>query len=168
MDGCIIDPFNQLSNDYGMRSDKYLETFLSDCSRFAQTNDIYLIIVAHPTKLKKSNGDDNYPCPDIFDIADGAMWNNKMDNILIYHRPEHQSDPMSSRCELHTKKIRRQKMVGKKGVLEFQLNRSVRRFTFNNRDVMQEALNPTSESKVNLTEYRATNFYEAGSKEFEF
>lgn len=59
-------------------------------------------------------------------------------------------------------------MVGKKGVLEFQLNRSVRRFTFNNRDVMQEALNPTSESKVNLTEYRAKNFYEAGSKEFEF
>ena len=168
VDGCIIDPFNQLSNDYGMRSDKYLETFLSDCSRFAQTNDIYLIIVAHPTKLKKSNGDDNYPCPDIFDIADGAMWNNKMDNILIYHRPEHQSDPMSSRCELHTKKIRRQKMVGKKGVLEFQLNRSIRRFTFNNRDVMQEALNPTSESKVNLTEYRARNFYEAGSKEFEF
>ena len=46
-----------------------------------------------------------------FDIADGAMWNNKMDNILIYHRPNHQKDPSSTLCELHTKKIRRQKSV---------------------------------------------------------
>lgn len=160
VDGCIIDPFNQLSNEYGARSDKYLETFLSDCSRFAQTNDVYFVIVAHPTKLKKMMNEENYPCPDIFDIADGAMWNNKMDNILIYHRPEHQTDPNSSLCELHTKKIRRQKMVGKKGVLEFQLNRTIRRFIFAGKDVMQEALNGEVEKPKSITEHRANNYYE--------
>ncbi len=166
VDGCVIDPFNQLSNEYGARSDKYLETFLSDCSRFAQTNNVYFIIVAHPTKLKKIQGEENYPCPDIFDIADGAMWNNKMDNILIYHRPEHQSDPNSSLCELHTKKIRRQKMIGKKGVLEFQLNRTIRRFVFSGKDVMGSALKGEKETKqLNITDYR--NFHEP-NKDFEF
>ena len=59
-------------------------------------------------------------------------------------------------------------MVGKKGVLEFQLNRTVRRFTFGNKDVMGEILCPNSKSEIKLTEYRARNYYEAGSKEFEF
>ena len=48
VNGVVIDPFNQLTNDYGKaggRSDKYLETFLSDCTRFAQQNNIYFIII---------------------------------------------------------------------------------------------------------------------------
>ena len=140
--GCIIDPFNQLSNDYnsaGGRSDKYLESFLSDCSRFAQINSVYFVVVAHPHKLRKEQ-DGNYPCPDVFDLADGAMWNNKMDNIIVYHRPNHQKDPNSSVCELHSKKIRRQKQVGKKGVLEFEYYRTQRRYYVNGRDVLGYAL----------------------------
>lgn len=130
--GCVIDPFNQLSNDYnsaGGRTDKYLETFLSDCARFAQINSQYFIIVAHP-KMMRKDPDGNYPMPDVFDLADGAMWNNKMDNILIFHRPNHQKDPTSPICELATKKIRRQKQVGKKGTIEFELYRPSRRFYF--------------------------------------
>lgn len=132
--GVLIDPFNQLSNNYtsaGGRSDKYLETFLSDCKRFAQTNNVFFNIIAHPTKMQKQ-ADGNYPCPDVFDIADGAMWNNKMDNILIYHRPIHQTDPLAPDCEFHSKKIRRQKTVGAKGYYLFEYNRKKRRFLFEN------------------------------------
>lgn len=140
--GCIIDPFNQLSNDYGSaggRTDKYLETFLSDCSRFAQINNIFFVIVAHPHKLRKEV-DGNYPCPDVFDLADGAMWNNKMDNIIVYHRPNHQKDPTSNLCSFHSKKIRRQKQVGKKGELHFEYVRKQRRYFFDNRDILGELL----------------------------
>lgn len=142
IDGCVIDPFNQLANNYqgaGGRSDKYLETLLSDFSRFSQSNQLYFLVVAHPKMLHKDNAG-NYPCPDVFDIADGAMWNNKMDNILIYHRPNHQADPSSPVCEIHTKKIRRQKVVGKKGWFEFQYNRGKRRYIFGNSDPMQELI----------------------------
>jgi hypothetical protein len=144
VNGVIIDPFNQLSNDYSKsgRSDKYLETFLSDCTRFTQINNIYFVIVAHPTKLTKG-GDGNYPCPDIFDIADGAMWNNKMDNILVYHRPGHQKDPSNPACEFHSKKIRDQKTVGKKGVVDFEYFRPSRRFHFGGQDNMQRLINYT-------------------------
>lgn len=140
--GVVIDPFNQLTNDYGSaggRTDKYLETFLSDCSRFSQQNSLYFGIIAHP-KAQAKGKDGNYPCPDIFDIADGAMWNNKMDNILIYDRPNHQQDPMNDVCTLHTKKIRRQKIVGKKGSLSFNFDRTKRRFVFGGRDPMAEAI----------------------------
>jgi len=140
VDGCIIDPFNQMQNDYnssGGRTDKYLETFLSDCSRFAQLNNQFFIIVAHPVKLQKDSTG-NYPCPDVYDIADGAMWNNKMDNIIVYHRPNHQHEPDSPLCELHTKKIRRQKTVGKKGTVEFEIDRKTRRFIFDNKDHFED------------------------------
>lgn len=143
VDGVIIDPFNQLANDYGKsggRSDKYLETFLSDCGRFAQMNNVFFTIVAHPKAMRK-DPDGNYPAPDKFDIADGAMWNNKMDNILIYHRPKHQKEPQSPHCELKSIKIRRQKQVGKLGAVDFELLRATRRFYFNDVDVMQSIIN---------------------------
>lgn len=140
VDGCVIDPFNQMTNDYnsaGGRSDKYLEAILGDFDRFATINQIYLIIVAHPHKMHK-DASGNYPCPDVYDIADGAMWNNKMYNILVYHRPNHQKDPMSPACELHTKKIKRQKVVGKKGVMEFEYIRQRRRYFIDGVDLISE------------------------------
>lgn len=131
VEGIVIDPFNQLENNYGGgRSDKYLESFLSDSRRFAIENNIYYILVAHPHKLRKENGAKDYPCPDVFEIADGAMWNNKCDNIIIYHRPYAQSDPDNPVCEHHSKKIRRQKIVGKKGWFSFEMSRHKRRFYF--------------------------------------
>ena len=150
IDGCIIDPFNQMTNEYaksGGRSDKYLETFLADCSRFAQLNNVYFTIVAHPHKMQKDSTG-NYPCPDVFDIADGAMWNNKMDNILVYHRPDHQKNPDSNSCELHTKKIRRQRVVGKKGVVYFALQKGFRRYLFDSGDPMGKVIEAEKEKPI--------------------
>lgn len=140
--GVAIDPFNQMVHDYsinGGRTDQYLETVLGDLGRFAVSNGVYFTIVMHPKQLQK-NGAMNYPCPDVFDLAGGAMWNNKMDNILVYHRPYGQSDPTNRECELHTKKIRRQKVVGQKGVLHFEYVRSSRRYEIGGKDYMSELL----------------------------
>jgi hypothetical protein len=142
VDGVDIDPFNQLANNYqnfGGR-DKYLEWVLSLFSRFSQTNNVYFWIIAHPVKMQKAT-DGNYPCPDVFDIADGALWNNKLDNILVYHRPFGQTDPQNPTCEFHSKKIRRQKIVGKKGFFVFEMLFKTRRFFFNGSDPMQKLLN---------------------------
>ena len=158
VNGCIIDPFNQMANDYnksGGRSDKYLEFILSDFHRFAQVNNQYFIIVAHPVKMKKPQEGASYPCPDVFDIADGAMWNDKMDNIIVYHRPNHQEEPNSPLCELHSKKIRRQKTVGRKGVASFELNRPLRRYTFLGKDPISNLLK--KEEQVSMNDIRGRN-----------
>ena len=142
VDGVDIDPFNQLANNYqnfGGR-DKYLEWVLSLFSRFSQINNVYFWIIAHPIKMLKGS-DGNYPCPDVFDIADGALWNNKLDNILVYHRPYGQTDPQNPTCEFHSKKIRRQKIVGKKGFFLFEMLFRTRRFFFNGLDPLQKILN---------------------------
>jgi hypothetical protein len=142
VDGCDIDPFNQMSNNYqGFAGrDKYLEWVLTDFARFAVLNNVYFWIVAHPIKLPKQQ-DGNYPCPDVFDIADGAMWNNKMDNILVYHRPLAQTEPQNPACEFYSKKIRRQKTVGKKGFSSFEMNFPSRRFIFIGGDPLGREMN---------------------------
>jgi hypothetical protein len=141
IDGIDIDPFNQMAHDYGKgRTDQYLETFLGDFARFVQINNVYGLIVAHPNKGHKDQSG-NYPCPDVFDLAGGAMWNNKMDNILIYHRPFFQTDPNNPTCEFHSKKIRRQKSVGKRGFFLFEMIFTQRRFFFNGSDPMQKIIN---------------------------
>lgn len=148
VDGVDIDPFNQMANEYNkfQRSDKYLEWVLSVFARFAQINNIYFWIIAHPVKMQKG-GDGNYPCPDVFDLTDGAMWNNKMDNILVYHRPFAQTDPQNPTCEFYSKKIRRQKVVGKKGFVVFEMFFKTRRFLFDGSDVLQKILN---ENNINF------------------
>lgn len=161
VDGCDIDPFNQMTNNYqGFAGrDKYLEFVLTDFSRFAVLNDVFFWIVAHPTKLPKQQ-DGNYPCPEVFDVADGAMWNNKMDNILVYHRPLAQTDPQNPMCEFHSKKIRRQKTVGKKGASSFEMNFPTRRYIFLGGDPLQKAVNEKQldfnykQSKIEIPEQK--------------
>ena len=148
VDGCDIDPFNQLTNEYNKfpRSDKYLEWVLSVFGRFAQVNNVYFWIIAHPRQMQKAS-DGNYPCPDVFDLTDGAMWNNKMDNILIYHRPFAQTDPQNPLAEFHSKKIRRQKVVGKKGFFTFEMFFKKRRFVFGSLDYLGKML---KDQKINF------------------
>jgi hypothetical protein len=142
VDFCCIDPFNQMTNDYkgfGGRTDKYLETLLADFSRFAKKNDVYFWVIAHPKLMERDRGG-NYKCPDVFDINDGAMWNNKMDNITVYHRPFAQTDPSSPVAEFHAKKIKK-KSVGRKGFIMIEYIWDRRRFFIEGRDFIQEMLN---------------------------
>ena len=154
VNGVVIDPFNQLDNDYskvGGRDDKYLEVVLADFKRFAQINNIPFIIVAHPNKMKK-DGTGNYECPDVFDLSGGAMWNNKMDNILIYHRPMRGTNPESTICELHSKKIKRQRIVGVIGSLSFNLKPYSRRYVFGTGVDYIELAVPKKETKEQIDE----------------
>lgn len=160
VEGCIIDPFNQLSNDYnsvGGRDDKYLEIVLSDFARFSQVNQTVFIIVAHPTKMHKPKDSDNYPEPDVFDLAGGAMWNNKMDNIIVYHRPFRGEDPNNSLATLSSKKIRRQKIVGKLGTIELNLSRGIRRYLFDGEDPMEKLIHESYGKEYVKTELESNN-----------
>lgn len=142
VDFCCIDPFNQMTNDYkgfGGRTDKYLETLLADFARFAQKNDVFFWIIAHPKAMKK-DGTGNYECPDVFDINDGAMWNNKVSNILVYHRPNAQREPTDPKAEVWFKKIKK-KPVGRRGMIEIEYDWNKRRFFIDGRDLVQDALN---------------------------
>lgn len=139
VDGVVIDPFNQLTNDYkgfGGRDDKYLESFLSDFNRFIKINDVFGWIVAHPSKPQK-NSTGTYDAPTEYDLAGGAMWNNKMFNILAYHRPDSWTDPSSPHCQLYGRKIKLNRINGTRGLCtDFEYNFAKRRFLFGGKDVL--------------------------------
>jgi hypothetical protein len=122
--GCLTDPFNQLDNDwkkYG-RDDLYLSDYLSKKKRFALHQNIYDLTIAHPRGNAVKNASGDYGVPDVYDLANGAMWNNKMDNILCTHRPRKRSAPDDPTVDFYSQKIKKQKLVGKTGFTGLQYN----------------------------------------------
>jgi len=146
VDGIIIDPFNQLSHNRANRDDLYLESFLSTFTRFVQNNDLYSMIVTHPNKPQKNGTNKVYSEPDVYDLAGGAMWNNKAYNILCYHRPNFYLDPKDPYCTLTSQKIKRQKLNGIPGKVDFKYVRETSRFMeLENEDTSEFGYNPLTE-----------------------
>ena len=58
---------------------------LDKLTRFAQANDVLVILMAHPTKLYKNKEGHIYP-PSLYDISGSAHFYNKADYGLVIHR----------------------------------------------------------------------------------
>ena len=143
VDGCVIDPYNQLDNDIkkaGGREDMYLSSFLSKQKRFAQQHQIYMIIVAHPKGTISKNGSGDFECPDIYDLAGGAMWGNKCDNIICVYRPFHRSAPGNGLTRLISQKIKKQKRNGTPGEVELIFDVAAMRYKENYADAVDNPL----------------------------
>lgn len=131
VDGCLIDPFNQLDkyqNATSLRDDQYLSIFLTQEKRFAQKHNVYKLIIAHPKTLKK-NSDGMYDPPEAYDLHGGSMWFNKMDNILCWHRPFINDKYKSTEGVFISQKIKKQKLVGIPGEANLNFDRKTSRFT---------------------------------------
>lgn len=138
--GILFDPFNKLLRDYksaGDRDDRFLETFLTDLSVFTKHHNIFCVIIAHPTKLHKGLDEKDYPCPNVFNVAGGAAWNNAMDNIGFFHRPYKISEPMNPICQFTSSKIRWKKIVGQEGTVDLYYNFKKRRFYIDNTNPLE-------------------------------
>ena len=88
----VIDPWNEIEHaiPQGQREDQYISIQLAKIRRFARVNAVHVFLIAHPRQIEKDkNG--GYPPPTAYDIAGGAMWRNKADNILCVYRPNMQT-----------------------------------------------------------------------------
>ena len=164
VDGCIIDPYNQLDNDIrktGGREDLYLSAFLSTQKRFAQQHQIYMIIVAHPRGSLSKNNNGDYEKPNVYDLAGGAMWSNKCDNVICTYRPYYTSDKKSKVVQFSSQKIKKQKLCGTPGDVDMLFDiATMRYYELENKERQP---NPLEENK----RPEPKNFYEKEDK-FEF
>ena len=114
----LIDPFNQLDKTQKPyeRDDQYLSLVLKDVKRFALLNGVSYNIIAHPKNPSYKDGKE-LPVVDMYDLHGGAMWGNKSDNIIIYHRPKFHENPSDPMVEIHVRKVKRKRTGGKHGVL---------------------------------------------------
>lgn len=116
IDGVLVDPWNQLDHlqkPY-QRDDQYLSEALKDVTRFCLLNALSYNIIAHP-KNPTYNQDKSLPVVDMYDIAGGAMWGNKVFNIVSYYRPNFHSNKSDPAVDVYIQKIKRKRTGGQHG-----------------------------------------------------
>lgn len=130
VDGVMVDPFNQLDSNQKayQREDQYLSEILKDVKRFALLNNVVYAIVAHP---KNPNHQPNQPLPvvDMYDIAGGAMWGNKADQIISYYRPRFHEDKNSPDVTIYIQKLKRKRTGGQLGQFDMVLLWAKKRYS---------------------------------------
>lgn len=108
----VIDPWNEMDHarPREMSLTEYTGFAIKEFKRFAKTKNVLVIVVAHPTKLKKS--DDNIVAmPTLYDISDSAHWVNKPEVGIIVHRP----DLTQTETVVKIAKVRYQDQIGVPG-----------------------------------------------------
>lgn len=130
IDGVMVDPFNQLDSNQKayQREDQYLSEILKDIKRFALLNNVVYVIIAHP---KNPSHQPNQPLPivDMYDIAGGAMWGNKADQIISYYRPNFHINKNSPEVTIFIQKLKRKRTGGKLGQFDLTLLWSKKRYS---------------------------------------
>jgi len=131
VDGCMVDPFNAIYRDRStrLRDDQFLEDFFRVQKKFALENNVYMVIVAHPnSSIQKDERTGDYKCPRVYDFAGGAMWNNKADNIIMFHRPYYNSNPNDTTSIFVSQKIKKKELNGTTGECVLTYDVSTGRF----------------------------------------
>lgn len=82
----VIDPYNRLEHKIptGVSETHYISSFFDKIGNFAKRKNVMVILVAHPTKMKKENG--KYEVPNLYDISGSANFYNKTDFGLTVYR----------------------------------------------------------------------------------
>lgn len=152
VDIVTIDPINQLDNDWQKynRDDQYWSVILNDFKRFALDNNPYFVIVGHPTKMHKEK-DGNYPAPDIYNYAGGAMLPNKLDNIICWHRPEYSTNKDNPMGEFRSQKIKKQSLNGHPGMCQLDYDRWKGRFYENGNSPFNEKKPTVHQAPIDYT-----------------
>ena len=112
--GFLFDPWNTLTDnlrEYGGRDDEMLKHQLGALCDFAEDYDQCAVVCAHPAGVAR-NADGKLKVPDQFSVAQGRMWANKIDNLLVVHRPSYDEDPTDNAVAFHAKKIKEQPETG--------------------------------------------------------
>lgn len=136
IDGCVIDPYNQLAFDSTGSEYLQIRNFLQIQRRFYIENNVIGLIVAHP-KNPSPNDNGSIDPPQVYQISGGAEWNNKSDVIMTYHRPNFYVDIGDTACVFGTKKIKRQKDMALPGDIDMKFDRRKNRFMFFDPQVSQ-------------------------------
>ena len=115
---------------------------------FGKLYNVHVIIVAHPTKMKKDK-DGNYPVATLKDISGSANFENKTDNGVSVYR-----DIKSGKVMIHIQKIRWQEFIGKLGMVEFEFDDDTSRYKENHQKLyeseMGDALIPEEHRTVKV------------------
>lgn len=121
----VIDPYNKLEHKLpsGVSETNYISSFYDKLSSFAKRKNVMIILVAHPTKMKK-DALGKYEVPNLYDISGSANFYNKTDFGLTVYR-----DFQEEVIKIFIQKVKF-KHLGEPGYCTFKYNTSNGRFEY--------------------------------------
>lgn len=79
----IVDAWNKVEHNNNKPERENIGRTLSRLTQFAQQNNVLIIVIAHPTKMKKENG--IYDKPSLYDVSGSADFRNQThDGFCVY------------------------------------------------------------------------------------
>jgi len=81
----VVDAFNKVAMPSGNRLDN-INDVLTKLTSFCQVNDVHVILIAHPTKMKKNDDNVTYQVPTLYDVSGSADFRNQTHNGFTIHR----------------------------------------------------------------------------------
>lgn len=123
----LIDPFNVLAATSRSKAESehdFINSFLTKLRTFAQAEQMAVFVVAHPTKLRRAEGEDEYPVVRPWDISGSAHWFNHADHVISVWRAMKDADRIArGEVEIHVQKVRFQPECGTLGMARLFFDR---------------------------------------------
>jgi twinkle protein len=122
--GVLIDPWNYIEHkiESNETETQYISRALTTIRKAAIKLGIHIIVVAHPTKLAKTNN--KYDVPTLYNISGSAHFFNKTDNGFTVYR-----DFNTNEVTVHIQKIRFS-FLGKLGAVKYNYNTFTRQYEY--------------------------------------
>jgi twinkle protein len=132
MDALLLDPFNIIeatSRPKQMAQHDFINEFLAKVRAFTHAEHAHVIVIAHPTKLRKEIGETEYPIVRPWDVSGSAHWYNHADAIISVWRAMKDAERVrSGEVEIHVQKIRFQPECGQLGMVKLYFDRVTSRY----------------------------------------
>jgi len=81
----VVDAFNKVLLPKGNKIDE-INNVLTKLTHFSQSNNVAIILVAHPTKMKKDEKTGDYDVPTLYDVSGSADFRNQTHNGFTVYR----------------------------------------------------------------------------------
>lgn len=81
----VVDAFNKVILPKGNKLEE-INNVLTKLTHFAQSNNVAIILVAHPTKMKKNEKTGLYEVPTLYDVSGSADFRNQTHNGFTVYR----------------------------------------------------------------------------------
>jgi DnaB-like helicase C terminal domain/CHC2 zinc finger len=132
IEGVLIDPYNVIAATSRTKQESehdFINGMLTKLRTFAQSERLHVVIVAHPTKLRREAADTELPVARPWDISGSGHWYNHADAIIsVWRAMKDEQRVASGEVEIHVSKIRFQPECGQLGMAKLYFDRVTTRF----------------------------------------
>ena len=120
----VIDPFNRIEQTAGHGDNErlFIKKTLVKMTSFAKRTDSLLLLIAHPTKMRKEEGTKKYVMPTAYDVSGTADFYNMSDYCITVHRTQDDNGTRKPFGTVYIEKTKYNKTMGNTGIWNYWYN----------------------------------------------